>query len=325
MNQTIYLYTPEYSFLGVFDAELSFYHWYDADANDGGFIEYSNNGGLTWNNLGTQNDPNGTNWAPSNISIGHGWSGTSAGWVQSSINLSAFNNSPFGVQFRFVFYSDFAGTNGEGWAIDNFEIIVPTPAVDAGVVEIVSPTGTFTPGVATPMTVKIANFGTDTLNSIPVVAKANTGQPPVNATWTGTLYPGDTATYTFPSNYTPFAVATFEFCSYTDLAADFTVLNDTSCVILTNVGIDENGISDISLNPNPATNYTILEFDAVNTEAATILITTAEGKVVSEIEIGIASGANSFRLETSDLAAGMYFWKLLRNSNVNEGKLIITR
>ncbi|MPM12559.1 hypothetical protein SDC9_58912 [bioreactor metagenome] len=325
-NQTIVLYTPVFSFIHAYNAQLSFWHWYDTDASDGGYIQYTANGGTTWNNLGTLNDPTGTNWAPSNVSTGYGWSGNSGGWVYSSIDLSFLNFNPFETQFRFIFYSNSIGTNGDGWAIDNFEIIIPQADIDAGVVEIVSPAGMLTPGVQEPITVKITNYGTNTLTSIPVVAKANTGQPPITATWTGTLASGDTTTFTFPTNYTPVSVSDFSFCSYTDIATDFIAYNDTTCVDLqTNVGIEDNNLTAISLNPNPADDYTMLEFEAGTTDNAVLTITTNEGKRVRETIVNISAGMNNIRIETADLAPGLYHWNLRSNSSNGEGKLIITR
>lgn len=325
-SQNIVLYSPVFSFLHAYNAQLSFWHWYDTDASDGGYIQYTSNGGTTWNNLGTLNDPSGTNWAPTAVNTGFGWSGNSGGWVYSSIDLSFLNFNPFETQFRFIFYSNSVGTNGDGWAIDNFEIFIPQADVDAGVVEIVSPAGTLTPGVQEPVIVKITNYGTSTLTSIPVVAKANTGQPPMTATWTGTLASGDTTSFTFPTNYTPVSIANFSLCAYTDIATDYITYNDTTCVDLeTNVGIEDNNLTTISLNPNPADDFTMLEFEAGTTDNAVLTITTNEGKRVRETIVNISAGMNNFRIETADLAPGLYHWNLRSNSSNGEGKLIITR
>lgn len=325
-SQNIVLYSPVFSFIHAYNAQLSFWHWYDTDAGDGGYIQYTSNGGTTWNNLGVQNDPTGTNWAPSAVNTAYGWSGHSGAWVQSSIDLSFLNFNPFETQFRFIFYSNMVGTNGDGWAIDNMEIIIPQADIDAGVVEIVAPSGTLTPGVQEAITVKITNYGINTLTSIPVVAMANTGQPPISGTWTGSLASGDTTTYTFPSNYTPVSVQDFEFCAYTDIATDFIAYNDTTCVTLfTNVGLADNNLTEISLSPNPADDFTRLEFEAGTSEHAVLTITTADGKLVRETTVSIGAGVNNIRIETADLAPGLYHWTLRSNSSNGNGKLIINR
>ncbi|HBG70972.1 MAG: hypothetical protein A2W93_03280 [Bacteroidetes bacterium GWF2_43_63] len=325
-SQNIVLYSPVFSFLHAYNAQLSFWHWYDTDAADGGYIQYTANGGTTWNNLGVLNDPSGTNWAPSPVYTGFGWSGHSGGWVQSSIDLSFLNFNPFETQFRFIFYSNMVGTNGDGWAIDNVEIIIPQADIDAGVVEIVTPSGTLTPGVQEAITVKITNYGINTLTSIPVVAKANTGQPPINGTWTGSLASGDTTTFTFPANYTPVSVPDFELCAYTDISNDYIAYNDTSCVTLfTNVGFADNNLTEISLSPNPADDFTRLEFEAGTSEHAVLTITTADGKHVRETTVSISAGINNIRIETADLASGLYHWTLRSNNSNGNGKLIINR
>ncbi|MDX9931881.1 MAG: T9SS type A sorting domain-containing protein, partial [Bacteroidales bacterium] len=325
-SQTLVLYSPVFSFIHAYNAQLSFWHWYDTDAADGGYIQYTANGGTTWNNLGVQNDPSGTNWAPESVNTAYGWSGNSGGWVQSSIDLSFLNFNPFETQFRFIFYSNTVGTNGDGWAIDNFEIVIPQADIDAGVVEIVAPSGTLTPGVQETITVKITNYGTNTLTSIPVVASVNTGQPPISATWTGSLASGDTTTFTFPGSYTPVNVSDFEFCAYTDISNDYIAYNDTTCVTLyTNVGLGENNVSAISLNPNPADDFTALEFEAATSDNAVLTITSAEGKLIRETVISINAGTNNYTIETADLAPGLYHWTLRSNSSNGEGKLIINR
>ena len=325
-NQTLVLYSPVFSFIHAYNAQLSFWHWIDTDAGDGGYVQYTSNGGTTWNNLGVQNDPTGTNWAPDAVNTAYGWSGHSGGWVQSSIDLSFLNFNPFETQFRFIFYSNAVGTNGDGWAIDNFEIVIPQADIDAGVIEIVSPAGTLTPGVQEPITVKIYNYGINTLTSIPVVASVNTGQPPISATWTGSLASGDTTTFTFPGSYTPVNVSDFEFCAYTDISNDYIAYNDTTCVTLyTNVGLGENNVSAISLNPNPADDFTALEFEAATSDNAVLTITSAEGKLIRETVISINAGTNNYTIETADLAPGLYHWTLRSNSSNGEGKLIINR
>lgn len=326
-NMNDALYSPKFNFVGIYNAELRFYHQYDIEGGDIGYIEYSNNNGVSWNSLGLLNDPNGTNWYPSTVGSINGWNGTSTGWEYSSIDLSAFNNSPFPLQLRFILYSDFSGTNGEGWAIDNFEIFVPTPDIDAGVTSILTPAGILTPGSPESITLRIENFGADTLTSIPVVVTVTTGQPPITATWTGSLLPGDSADYSLPSSYTPLTISNFDMCAYTDLANDLIYHNDTTCISLsTNVGIEEAyALQNIQVNPNPAKDFTILEFNTAINGNALISIRTPEGKLVQAKEVYISSGENAFRIETQSFAAGVYIWRINSNDVSEEGKLIIVR
>lgn len=154
----------------------------------------------------------------------------------------------------------------------------------------------------------------------------NTGQPPMNGTWTGSLASGDTATFTFPTNYTPINVTSFELCAYTDISNDFLAFNDTTCVTLsTNVGIETNTFAGISVSPNPANDFTVLEFDANISEEAVITLTSADGKTVRRMLVNISNGENAIRIETADLAAGLYSWTLNSSNGSENGKLMIAR
>lgn len=127
------LYSPFINFTNTVNAELRFYHWVNAESGwDGGRVDYSTDGGQTWQVLGTQNDPLGTNWYTSNALFGSGlpgWEGTTmTGYEFSSYNLSFLDHYPTPVQFRFNFSSDGSVNFYDGWAVDNFQIYVPINA-----------------------------------------------------------------------------------------------------------------------------------------------------------------------------------------------------
>lgn len=230
-NMNDNLYTPVFNLDPAMDTvTLSFWHWYESQTvTDGGRIQYTLNGGTTWITMGYMGDLMATNW----YTTGGGnpaWSGSSAGWVKSTYKLAKalFNNFASPIQFRFNFFSD-GSTQLNGWAIDDFSLTVPPIPIDAGVISIDQP------AISTPMysavnvDVQIKNFGTDTLLSIPVAYKVNSGTP-VTVTWTGTLLPGDTATYSFATTYVSPAAA-YTLCAYTDLAADTHAFNDSICMV----------------------------------------------------------------------------------------------
>jgi hypothetical protein len=126
------LYTPFFDFSGVTGAELRFYHWYETESSwDGGRVDYSTDGGQTWQVLGTMGDPNGTNWYNSSSLIGSGlpgWQGTNSGYQLSKYKLNFLNNYPNPVQFRFNFSSDGSVNSFDGWGVDNFQIYLPINA-----------------------------------------------------------------------------------------------------------------------------------------------------------------------------------------------------
>ena len=128
-NSYEYLYSPFFDFSNVSSVQLRFWQWYSTDfGGDGGHVQYSADGGTTWQVLGVQNDPIGVFWyGQANIwsSTTPGWSGPGAAYFQSRYNLSLLNNNPLPVQFRFVFTSDgFSSSTVDGWAIDDFELVV---------------------------------------------------------------------------------------------------------------------------------------------------------------------------------------------------------
>jgi parallel beta-helix repeat protein len=232
-NSSYYLYTPKFDFTTVNNVAMGFWHWIESESGvDGGKVQYSTNDGVTWQTLGVLNDPTGTNWYNAgNINNAPGFSGSSGGWQYSEISLTAFDYFPLPVQFRFHFFSN-ASVNNNGWAIDDFTLYQPQIPNDVGVIEITAPAGQSVTGGQNQVIVKLKNYGTVTQTSIPVSYKAG-GAPPVNATWTGSLDPGDEVSYTFATPFTGPFTSTFELCSWTSLSGDTYDFNDTTCVTLT--------------------------------------------------------------------------------------------
>ena len=230
---TEYLYTPYYNFTQVNDATLKFWHWYETEENyDYGKIEYNITGTTTWISLGYVGDPAATNWYNGTTTSGAvgGFMGNSSGWVQSSFNLStipAIVNATVPVQFRFKFASDISSV-GDGWAIDDFAIIAPPLAKDAGVIAVVNPIGSTITGDDITLQVTLKNFGTDSLMMIPVGFRINGGAT-TQSTWTGILLPGATTNYTFPTTYVS-PGSTYDICAFTKRQGDIYKFNDTTCV-----------------------------------------------------------------------------------------------
>jgi len=95
---------------------LSYFTWYDLEQDyDYIYLEISEDG-ETWKILDT---PSGTSEDPSGNSYGWGYNGVSNGWVQESIDLSAYSGKQ--IQIRFEYVTD-AAVHGEGMVIDDIEI-----------------------------------------------------------------------------------------------------------------------------------------------------------------------------------------------------------
>jgi parallel beta-helix repeat protein len=227
-----FLYTPFFNLSGVSSATLKFRNWYKtSDVNDGGQVQISTDGGTTWGSIGYIGDPLGTNWYNSQVNGTHNFSGNSQGWMLSSYDISSYTGLSTPVQFRFRFFSNSSG-HSDGWAIDDFELSVPQASVDAGVVVLLNPVDSTLNNTTVYPQVRIKNYGTQTLNTIPVGYIANTA-PPVFETWTGTLLPNDSVTYSFITPYTA-PSSTYTFCAFTAASSDGNPLNDTLCNTIAN-------------------------------------------------------------------------------------------
>jgi len=128
-NADYYLYSPYFDFSNIIGAELSFWHKMNCENNyDGGRIDYTTDGGQTWNVLGSVASTNSSGWYnnPSLISTNMpGWSSLQYSG-NPSILLDFLNGTTTPVQFRFNFSSDASGQYA-GWAIDDFMIYIPPP------------------------------------------------------------------------------------------------------------------------------------------------------------------------------------------------------
>ncbi len=123
------------------DAQLTFWHWMDAEISsyypeycyDGGLLEISTDGGQSWSGL----TPSGG--YPYLIRAGGTpgpfaeetpvWSGT-FGWTEVSVSLADYSGA---ARLRWAFGSD-GGVTGEGWYVDDVRIEIgpPSQGIDDG-------------------------------------------------------------------------------------------------------------------------------------------------------------------------------------------------
>jgi hypothetical protein len=118
-----YLYSPCFNLSGMTVPTLSFSLALDledcgASLCDAAWMEYSNDGGLTWNKLGAFGL--GTNWYNKNYSGNHVWSKQDyTRWHVATTALPTINNTS--IRFRFVVNSD-NGVTKDGIAVDDIHI-----------------------------------------------------------------------------------------------------------------------------------------------------------------------------------------------------------
>ncbi len=218
--------------------------WYNTETGlyDGGALQYSTDGGATWNHVGAAfgvvaNDPNATNWyngtSIQGLNYTNGWYGNSNGWVNVKYNL--YDNTGLytnlagqsSVMFRVLFGSDASGNNN-GFAFDDF-LVYQAPDNDAGIVSINSLTAVCAGSVD--VIAQIKNFGALALTSATVNWTVNgVAQTPV--TFTGNLAPNTQTDITLGS-YTFLSGTVYDVQAYTTLpngVADQIAFNDTSTV-----------------------------------------------------------------------------------------------
>jgi hypothetical protein len=140
--------------------------------------------------------------------------------------LTSFLPAPYLIiDFESKVAYDIAST-GTGIYLDNLHIYQPD-SLDAGVTAIPQPQPLTMASTTSTVVVKIRNFGIDTLTSIPVAYQA-AANPVVVETWTGSLIPNATTTYTFTATFSS-PTGAYSLCAWTQLVGDTNTFNDSLC------------------------------------------------------------------------------------------------
>jgi hypothetical protein len=210
-----------------------------------GQLEYSVDKGASWHAYGYMGAPGSVNWYNIQINGNHVWAMSNTGWNYTKIPLdSMVFNTGNSFQLRFKFKSDMTGVTADGIAFDDFKIILPKEAQDAGVKSIVSPTGGTVTGDSIQVKVLVKNFGSDTLSSIPVIYTVN-GTVIATETWTGVLPSDSIKSFTFSTKYAA-PGSDYKVCAYTQLPGDMVSFNDTACTMITAMpGAVDAGVSSV--------------------------------------------------------------------------------
>ena len=95
---------------------LTYRTWFDIEKNYDYVYLSASEDGKTWNILKT---PSGTDTNPTGANLGWGYTDQSNGWLDESVDLSAYAGKK--VQIRFDYITD-AAVNGRGMLIDNLAI-----------------------------------------------------------------------------------------------------------------------------------------------------------------------------------------------------------
>lgn len=198
-------------------------------------------------------------------------------------------------------------------------------SLDAGVIALLSP-GTQTPaGDSVEVIVRIQNFGTSTLTSIPLGYSRN-GVQLYTTTWTGNLATGATVDFTFPQKYVS-PLANYSLCAYSMLPGDANAANDQHCVYPEGVtGIDEYGMNGFFLLqniPNPAREQTTINFVVPEAGNALLEVRNLMGQVMLTEQVDAVSGLNSFILNTASMASGVYYYSVTFDEQRLTRKMVV--
>ncbi|MBW6481728.1 MAG: T9SS type A sorting domain-containing protein [Vicingaceae bacterium] len=187
------------------------HHWFGVEFTHG-YIEISNNGGVSWTQL---------------IDYEKLTRGSLAAPQDTIFDITAIAANQANVQVRFR-YTD-GGQAGRYWYLDDI-VLYSNP--DVGVSKLVLPPYlgcAQTYGAAQTVTVEIRNFSFEPVTNIPVTCQVTGGTTAtLTGTYSGPLIPGGgTANFTFATTINMTADAIYHFLSYTTLTNDSYNLNDT--------------------------------------------------------------------------------------------------
>lgn len=88
---------------------------------------------------------------------------------------------------------------------------------------------------------------------------------------------------------------------------DTLILNSNKLAYFLSVAGDDNDKQRVGIYPNPATTYTMLQFESNNTEKADVFVTDISGRRLLHIPIAETNmGTNKLNIPTADLPTGLY-------------------
>lgn len=235
------LYSPIYNVTGLGNSNLSVSFWLNYNittGNDGLWMEYTIDGGVTWLTLGNTGSVaafEATNWynQPNiNFSNQQGWDGNSGGWVKSSFFINnILAGLPPNIRFRFIFQTDQFGIGGDGVSIDDFCVTIPC-ANDLGLFAAQSVNTangiTMPAGSTDSIQVTIHNYGTATQSNFNIIYSINGVVQGTPYAYNGApIPPNGTVTVIIPNTYSV-PSSQFNIAAWVALSGDCEPANDTA-------------------------------------------------------------------------------------------------
>lgn len=102
--------------------------------------------------------------------------------------------------------------------------------------------------------------------------------------------------------------------------------DETTLTVVISVSLEElSGLTAVNLYPNPATDETVLAFESNTDQEATLVVTNQLGQHVIETTLELVNGNNVSKINTSELANGLYFVNLNTVNGAITRKLVIKK
>jgi len=102
---------------------------------------------------------------------------------------------------------------------------------------------------------------------------------------------------------------------------DTLILNSAKLNYFLNVAGTENETVRTGIYPNPADEYTTLEFESEANENAEVWVTDINGRRVNHVQVAANPGINSLKISTHNLPAGLYIVNVLTGRQKSSLKL----
>jgi hypothetical protein len=205
-------------------------------------------------------------------------------------------------------------------------IVSTAGKIDAGVSNVISPSGQSSIGKATQVSIRIRNYGTDPLSNIPVEYLIN-GISKASETYTGTIPAGDSADYTFSTTYTS-GVGLYTVCATTNMIGDVNNANNQTCISVLGTSMEnaEANVFSVSQNqPNPANSTTTIEFYLPKSGMLQFKIVNMLGAVVDQQELSYSTGQHKLIVNTNNFQDGVYYYSISFEGETKTFKMIIVR
>lgn len=195
---------------------------------------------------------------------------------------------------------------------------------DVGVTRFVTPVNNATLNSPTQIKVYIKNFGLQPDNNfIMVNYKLGLSGNTTSQLYAGApILPGDSVLFTFTQLLVPPYTNLDQLCAWTSKNTDINVMNDSVCINVDLVGIEEHETSyNVNVYPNPAQNSLSFAFGENVNDAVTIELFDLLGNKVNAVRFDNIVSGHVNSLDISNLASGIYTYTIRSDKKFSSGKI----